>query len=705
MVEEKIPIEFSDIIPLPETPDFKSVGFENYKLEIVVPINKFNRRIARGLANVAANIKPSIIEDAKEYINKHNLNLKVSQIISLSMDRCLIALTSGFVNPVFSYKDGMDAINAILLQRRMEMEATNENSLHLAHLICKSPSKFKEFLVNRDLTMQHYHIINKSESKMNHEWETIDLSYVKDDVYNMDLKRVISLTNPNKVKRLILFNCDKLDDNSVLDILKLTNLNTLSLSGCEKITGDGISILSNLKNLKELHLNRTRWSMGTLKLPNLKSLSLEGGILPDLVWPNNLESLSIRNTHIPNHKFAESLMLKSLVLNNINFFTTKLQLPDTLEYLDISNTNIQEITNLRDFKRLNILKANATKSNVAFKGLKRTGVKYLDFSDNIWIDAETLKLLPPDLEELNLSNCPMINDDALKELSSLQKLHTLDISHCKSVTDTGIIYLKNTKSLLRLFLDYCNLVGDEAFTSGFQNLREIGVIGIGGTDLCFNRICRITSLTKLSISGWVSNIEHISNLFLLEILDLIEININNSNAEAISTLSQLQEIEFIRCELTGESFHHLHMLENVTKFSVTSDRGIQNMDRLYFGGLSKMKNLQILNLDSVNIQWEDISQLQNLEKLSHLSFNESDVVDDEFNEILKIKSLEYLSIRGNHISSESFNKLPLLRNLKYINLINSRILGPFEVGQMARKHGIKIIYSHIMDKEISFFDL
>ena len=88
------------------------------------------------------------------------------------------------------------------------------------------------------------------------------------------------------------------------------------------------------------------------------------------------------------------------------------------------------------------------------------------------------------LENLNLHNCPILDDEGLELIADqCPFLRSLDIGHCIQITDSGIETLSVTCSrITNLDLAFCIKITDRGMTSVAKNLKNLKHLNITGCD-------------------------------------------------------------------------------------------------------------------------------------------------------------------------------------------------------------------------------
>ena len=258
-----------------------------------------------------------------------------------------------------------------------------------------------------------------------------------------------------------------IDDESMLNISKLTNLTFLSLNNKNKITTNGLILLAKLTNLRSLELSRNllsfyidtttkfNFQVFTTFLTNLTSLNLS--------CSNNLKL-----EYLTDLVRLQNLNLKDCYKLNPNDLYLLEQLPE-LKSLNLSNVN--SIENFDMIGRL-------------------TNLTFLDISDvrNIFTYDPLSNLTK--LEILYLYNIVFDNANFLYYLTQLRDLNLF--SYESEIDDlTPLIYLTNLEKLIIRPLD---------ISSRLRYLTNLKYLEIGGLPTVMNSsdISLLTNLEKNS---------------------------------------------------------------------------------------------------------------------------------------------------------------------------------------------------------------
>ena len=413
-----------------------------------------------------------------------------------------------------------------------------------------------------------------------------------------------------KLKKLFL-GSDNFDLNNVN-----CNLESFSFNGFNLIN---IDRLSSFNNLEYLELNIYGYNEQKINfdfvanLGNLKGITLTNGLfdINNIAKLDNLSRLSLRQVSILN-------------LENISFIEN-----NSIESLEISNCNINNIEFIKKFKNLNIVSLHENKiSDISpFNGniIKK---------ENVWCMVD-------------LTNNP-INPDEEKNAATI-----------KYFIDNGIEYRidKYDGSSKINFVDenFKKFLVESTYPK--YDLNNDG-------EISENEMSKITSIC---INDNINNITSLKYAVNLEEITLNQYNNDNNTELDLTPLSELKNIKKITFYRLYKSMDKFDFLKNSKNLEEINIRNINDFFDLK--PLVQFSNLKTLSVDS-NLYIENrgpnflnIKELAKLPKLENLGiFHEGDICIDEIIQIKQIKNLELRGYFGN------INKLFSLTNLNSLKV-------------------------------------
>ncbi|WP_075341546.1 hypothetical protein [Tenacibaculum agarivorans] len=477
--------------------------------------------------------------------------------------------------------------------------------------------------------------------------KTIQLS--RGNISSLDLSDAINLN-------LLSISNHQIQD---LDLSNNTALETIQLSKNDLASLDLRNI--DLTQVKNLNFSQN---------PNLSCVSVDDVAYARVNFSSNI-SYSIgcgQYTYIPDNQFEAALSLLDDIPNDNYIPTAGIA---NLTSIDISNSNIVDLTGIEDFASLTTLNASGN------------ALKIVDFS------ANTI------LKNLNLEN----NQINLINFSNLRNLKSLDVSD----NELLLLTLRNSVSFGLTDFDAtnnpnlkCIIVDSEAYANAvFTNIDsqtrfseiacnpyisipdtafETALENLGYDDISNDNqipLLNIYDITSLDVENQgisdLTGIEYFANLKVL-----------NCSENLLSTidLSSNLKLEDIDCD--KNSFVSLDFSKNFNLIKIDADQ-MSSLTSIDFTGCEFLQNVEIddnsiesidfttntslyvFDLDNNSISTIDLSKNRLLIS-ADLSYNSISDIDITENTLLKVFNIE-----GNSISSIDFSKNTRLIDIEVDN--------------------------------------
>lgn len=295
--------------------------------------------------------------------------------------------------------------------------------------------------------------------------------------------------------------------------------------------------------------------------------------LEDLQWLPNLKELTLVNEKSINNISAvfNQKKLTSLTLRECNVpkdMLTRFSEFESLEYLDLSGNNIDDIEFIKEIKGLIGLSLgnNNIKDLSPLEGL--LSLAKLDVSNNDFKNISVLQKLYL-IKDLNLSGNSLKN---LNDLAVNTKIETLNVSNCNLKSLSGVKRLTSLKKLDasgNAISDFGDIKGCAGFdylnlsNNGIASLSFVEGLSVKELDLSQNSIKSVKSLQntrgleKLNLSkNNISDIKYLASLEDISILNLAD----NSITELSSLLPNKSLTKVIA---TGNSISDYALMKEV----------------------------------------------------------------------------------------------------------------------------------------------
>jgi len=417
---------------------------------------------------------------------------------------------------------------------------------------------------------------------------------------------------------------DDIDNYSMSDIAKLTDLTYLNLNNKYKITSEGLILLAKLTNLKTLELSKNLNVFGNTNLTdfnfhiinsfltNLTSLKFNSIQVLDINSISNLrkiETLNVYNMIINNPEPPESFLnLKSLKIRNPeNYFLDILGRLTNLTSLELSwKGHIENYNFIINLTNLEILDMTRTETNDINYLTHLTQLKDLTLSSINNINDSTPLLFLTNLEKFAIGYLNTSND-----LRYLTNLKDLDINSSKNIKSYDLSFLTKLEKLSLIESEIDNLLG-------FETLRNLTDLNLSVSVIHdTNSIENLTNLKILNLSD--TNFDKMDILVELTNLESLEINDPLQHINILIKIPSLKKIAIYGSNITDNSL--LEISHILTLEDLTID-GVENITDLGIKYLSRLPKLKILRIyySDFNIKHKSLLSLPKLEEL-HLRIN------------------------------------------------------------------------------------
>ncbi|KAL3814660.1 hypothetical protein ACJIZ3_015928 [Penstemon smallii] len=446
-------------------------------------------------------------------------------------------------------------------------------------------------------------------------------------------------------------------------------LERLSVKWCFGVTDVGIGLLcakcDQLKHLDISYLKVTSESVRSIStMENLEVLQMVGcGLVDDMglhYLANTCPSLQVLDISRCNKLSSSALV--SFIKGHRNHL---LQLHTSYCFPEISMTFVHQVENL---KKLNILRIDGAQvsdsvlqiisQNCGFlveiglgkcRGVTDNGImrlvsgcvilKALDLTCcSELTDSSILAIANScrNLVCLKIECCNLLTENSLYYLGShCLLLEEIDLTDCPGVNDIGLEYLSKCSEILSLKLGLCTNISDKGLfyiASNCKNIRELDLyrcIGIGDDGLAaLSRGCKKLRKLILSYCTEVSD-RGIGCLGLLEELSSLELrSLNNVTGSGLRTLAagckRLAELDLKNCESIDDSgFCALaYCSKNLQQINFSgckvSDMGLCTV----MGYLTRIQDAKLVNIVKVTVNGFELALraswgLKKLKLLAH----------------------------------------------------------------------------------------
>jgi Leucine-rich repeat (LRR) protein len=296
-----------------------------------------------------------------------------------------------------------------------------------------------------------------------------------DAITELDLKGsqvtnqgLVHLGKLSRLTRLDVRHANGLTSQALASIGTATSLEELQLDG-HQIDDAGMIALRPLTELRRLNLRGARLSLAgyaeLLHHPKLVELDLRDSTIDDSALDiiadlPELEVLWLARTRITDAGLARLAKLERL---------------DTLELTDcpITGRGLADIAKNKGLRSLRVLILANTRldekgalSLKLFTQLKVLGLSHLETMQDVHL-FQMIRTLS-ELEELNVSFCPLLTSEAMQAVKNHKTLKKLDLGHCPRIDDRVFSLLATCKNLRHV-----NVAGTNCSAVGIQRFKAI----------------------------------------------------------------------------------------------------------------------------------------------------------------------------------------------------------------------------------------
>ena len=240
-------------------------------------------------------------------------------------------------------------------------------------------------------------------------------------------------------------------------------------------------------------------------------------------------------------------------------------------------------------------------------------------------DLEVLKDYPK-LENVEISECPSISDDAMKYLESanLKKLNLIRVP----VTDKGMLSISQISTIEELGLFHV-LVTDEGLKlvqelQGVKNLFLQDCENITGMGLVYLK--EMPNLKELSLTGTSLAMDGLRVLGGLVHLEKLAIDSSNSTDEGLKLLtgmSGLKTFHFSDLDFTNVALESITAMSGIESLNFRGCKNISDDGLVHF---KKMKSLQSLLLNNCQgLTGKGLTHFEEMTWLKELSVADSPI--------------------------------------------------------------------------------
>lgn len=445
------------------------------------------------------------------------------------------------------------------------------------------------------------------------------------------------------------------------------NLRVLDMSGLKLMPGGSVDI-APCENLVELHLADTGiddivfgYSQNALRVLDVSHNQLQS--FSNFEQLDHLQVLDLSyNTKLDSYSIDQVLQqlnkLKSLSLAGLPLpWGWNLQINDEqLEFLDLSNTGIESLANIQNYRSLEtlLLDNNNLTDIQLLQGLESLeSLELLSLSGNPidFISFDVGQSLPG-LKALNLSDT---NIQDLQPLMSLFDLETLSLANLSQIS----------------VFDARNLIVNN------DRLKHLDISGLVGIDLAAINLEKLETLKAADLE-----LSYLPGNFYFEGLKVLDLSGNQlTDFPSLVDFRLLRSLNLADNEITQlDDLYELYQIEELNL--ANNPIVFSDLQTPYFGG-ETVRRLILDGIDLSNVTYLEFWGYFSLEELS-LANTGIDVFD-----FYDMWSLKNINLSGNHLSNiQNLVELPLLETLDLSS--NSQALDISIIAQLSNLESLNL---------------
>ncbi|KAI5169569.1 hypothetical protein PAEPH01_0821 [Pancytospora epiphaga] len=419
-------------------------------------------------------------------------------------------------------------------------------------------------------------------------------------------------------------------------IKALSKLKILDLSSND-ICGNDIDEIFELSKLKELKMERCEFISEKLKnickLRDLEKLSIAGNKISE----NDMEGItSLRK--LKELDMAESKIWGVRAFDNIGMLNDSLKLlsiKDCSISEEVKVQRIAELTNLQELRLIdNMFPWILCGILRSLPLLRVLHVGTVDVENFIGYDKLPYGTLSK-LEILDLG-CFKVNNEFIKDLSKLVNLKELSLTCERDYDAQNVVSLhisvfpSNLRKLKVAGMGHYSLdlqcSKNQDIGMIFENLEDLELLYVESiSEDIISAIKRCTKLRKFGLQMDFSNfVKHdlkgIEDIFTLEEIILVSVNLNGEDIIRFSRLKQLRRLKLLYFDMNKDHINEIEMLKSLEVL------GIQNNSISYsMNGIFKLKNFREFIAGNVSSDHDKRGEFDLVKDFEKFEYNSWDV--------------------------------------------------------------------------------
>jgi Leucine-rich repeat (LRR) protein len=468
-------------------------------------------------------------------------------------------------------------------------------------------------------------------------------------------KGLSQLQHVASLKNLMLFSA--VDESALSALVDVDQIDSLWLSN-ETISQLNCTALNQLKHLSRLHLSLSGISdeqLGWLSQVEVP-LSLDVMNSPEVTdggWKQlkdcRILSLSLANTPITDAGLAHvgsMRLLESLMISKVS----------------ISDSGVEQLRDLKALKLLSLRQTDVTDAGIAH--LK----ELLPDLRHVTLGSGAAQRPVPQIDQLRFTTGP---SNAISAHLQNRRLSAADVEQLKQKQDLDSLFLTFRGTIdddLKLLVDVpikglvidSKLVTDRGIEAleKHATLASLAIWSSSITDSALVSIGRIPSLTKLVIQKAPITDAGVRRL-----------------VERLSESNKLKSLDFYKCpKLTDASLEQIGQMTSLECLFLNNNLQLTSS---ILEEISKLSNLNRLEVDEIKLDETDLRLLKQLTKLETLGLSrgerDTSLTDRGMTYLGELHSLQSLTIESAQLTDDGIKHLTKLQQLKSLDLWGTKV--------------------------------
>lgn len=293
----------------------------------------------------------------------------------------------------------------------------------------------------------------------------------------------------------------------------------------------------------------------------------------------------------------------------------------------------------------------------------------LVLSDAACRDLSPLRRLRPnDLRNLAFEDGPILDDEALANITHLTGLKDVALGVCPSVSGVGMKHLARLSSLERLSVPYIP-IGEDGL-SHLASLKSLKQLHFFHTDVTEKGLSHLAQITSLKSLGFLrcdvddAGVAHLRDMTSLESLTLAVSQVTDAGIAHLGGLSNLESLNLWQTPVGDAGLAHLRRMHKLRTLNLSGTK-VTDVGLVHLAGLT---NLESLTLRGTSVGDAGLVHVAKMQKLRELDLYGTKATDAGLAHLTVLASLERLSLPKGVVSDRALEHLGQIPSLRMLGL-------------------------------------